>query len=215
MLYFIRPNSVDTYLLGICQQLKPFFPDVRKNHRARNVLTMRKQALTCDDLATYCACYPSNNHDNHLFLSMLFTGFFALLRLGKLAYPDNSSLQNPRKISRRLSVSVTSNNISYILPAHKADKYFKGNKVLLLFSDHAIDAYHQFLTYLHSQDRLFPYSGHSMRAGSATALAEDGASLDIIQAVGPFGYKIQLGCAPGFKSDLLPPFGIITLPFWG
>jgi len=29
--FFINPKSVDSYLSGIANQLKPFFPDVRKN----------------------------------------------------------------------------------------------------------------------------------------------------------------------------------------
>lgn len=28
MCFHIKPDSVDTYLSGICQQLEPFFPDV-------------------------------------------------------------------------------------------------------------------------------------------------------------------------------------------
>src|SRR6202142_4793384 len=31
---FIKPSSVDSYLSGICRQLEPFFPNVRKNRKS-------------------------------------------------------------------------------------------------------------------------------------------------------------------------------------
>ena len=34
MLKHIKPSSVASYLSGICQQLEPFFPDVRKNRNS-------------------------------------------------------------------------------------------------------------------------------------------------------------------------------------
>jgi hypothetical protein len=34
MSFHIKPDSVDTYLSGICQQLEPFFPKVRKNRKS-------------------------------------------------------------------------------------------------------------------------------------------------------------------------------------
>src|SRR5437016_1969194 len=34
MSHHIKPDSVDTYLSGICQQLEPFFPDVRKHRKS-------------------------------------------------------------------------------------------------------------------------------------------------------------------------------------
>ena len=59
MSHHIKPDSVDTYLSGICQQLEPYFPSVRtirksmlckRTHtgckRLRGVPTIRKRALT-------------------------------------------------------------------------------------------------------------------------------------------------------------------------
>jgi hypothetical protein len=37
MLHHIKPNSVDTYLSGICQQLKPYFPNICKARKSRLV----------------------------------------------------------------------------------------------------------------------------------------------------------------------------------
>ena len=34
MSHYIKLSSVDSYLSGICQQLEPFFPDVRKNRKS-------------------------------------------------------------------------------------------------------------------------------------------------------------------------------------
>src|ERR1700734_1472722 len=61
--FFINPKSVDSYLSGICNQLEPFFPDIRKNRvsplvtrtltgakRYRGTPTSRKSPLTIADL---------------------------------------------------------------------------------------------------------------------------------------------------------------------
>ena len=34
MSYYIKPSSVDSYLSKICQQLKPFFPNVCQHHKS-------------------------------------------------------------------------------------------------------------------------------------------------------------------------------------
>lgn len=228
MSFHIKPDSVDTYLSGICQQLEPFFPDVRKHRksplvhrtldgckRSRNTPTRRKHALTTNNLITVTQQYNASlTHDDMLFLTQLFSGFFALMRLGELTYPDDIKLRNPRKISTRLSVEIFHESLQFQLPAHKADKFYEGNLIVLQKINSAIDPYRHFLSYLQSRDRLFPYSsplwlresgtvptrsffitrfkkffgsdfgGQSMRAGGATRLAENGASPAIIQATG-------------------------------
>jgi hypothetical protein len=153
-------------------------------------------------------------HDDLLFLTQLFSGFFALLRLGELVYPDDIKLRNPQKISKCLSVKFFNESFQFELPAHKADKFFEGNLVVLRKLNSPIDPYCYFLSYLQSCDRLFPYSsllwlckngtvptrsffmtrfkkffgsdfsGQLMQAGGATRLAEAGASPAIIQATG-------------------------------
>jgi hypothetical protein len=156
----------------------------------------------------------SNEHNDSLFVALVFTGFHALMRLGELCWPDNPALQNFNKVSKRRTVKWPTNGFQFILPGHKGDKFFEGNEILILRSDTAMDAFGPFLKYLRSRDSLFPYnpelwltregciptrsffikrlrtlfddsiSGHSMRAGGATSLAEAGVSPHIIQAIG-------------------------------
>jgi len=109
MSFHIKPDSVDTYLSGICQQLEPYFPDVRQNQksplvkhtldgckRIQAIPTSRKRALTFDDLQTILHHYAgSSSHDDLLFVAQLLVGFFALMRLGELSDPDNKNLRNP------------------------------------------------------------------------------------------------------------------------
>ena len=145
----------------------------------------------------------SSSHDDLLFLSQL-TGFFALMRLGKLTVSDDKSLLDYRKITSRTSVSLSNDNYCFFLPSHKADKFFEGNIVFNQHHTGSIDPLHFFKKYLNSHDRLFPFSsdlwlkadgtrpsrsffvccmrlfftddiaGQSMRAGGATSLAENG-----------------------------------------
>ena len=226
--HFIKPDSVDTYLSGICQQLEPFFPDVRQNRKAplvrrtldgckrmRAVATIRKEALTIDNLRTLIHHYSSSSdHDDLLFVAQIIIGFFALMRLGELTFPDNKNLQNPTKVSKRTSVEASSTSFHFFLPGHKADKFFEGNKILLSNITQNIDIFQHFASYLNSRDHLHPFSsplwlrkngciptrsffierlcrhfdhnvgGQSMRAGGATSLAENGVPPSLIQAIG-------------------------------
>src|SRR6267378_819383 len=97
MSFYIKLDSVDSYLSGIVHQLEPYFPDIRKARksmlvhrtlagckRMRGILVKRKAALTLDDLGTVINYYSlSTNHDDLLFVAILLTGFFALMRLGE------------------------------------------------------------------------------------------------------------------------------------
>ena len=112
MSHHIKPDSVDTYLSGISQQLEPFFPQVCHNRKSplvrrtldgckqlRGVPTTRKRALTLDDLRIVLWHYStSTDHDDLLFIAQLFIGFFALMRLGELTDSDNITLRNPAKV---------------------------------------------------------------------------------------------------------------------
>ena len=102
MSHHIAPRSVSTYLSGICQQLEPYFPNVRTARlsplvertmkgclRLLGVATSRKRALTFSDLSLVVNDLShSSLHDDMLFVAMLLTGFFALMRLGELAFPN-------------------------------------------------------------------------------------------------------------------------------
>ncbi|KAF7371787.1 RNase H domain-containing protein [Mycena venus] len=230
MCHHIRPDSVDSYLSGICNQLEAHFPNVREIRkgmlvsrtlqgckRLRGTAVRRKLLLSRDHLRQAITALPSSpSHDDLLFLSQLFTGFRALLRLGELTMPDNPKLQNPRKYSKRASAVLQATSYEYWLPAHKADTTFEGSHILITDTD-ALTA---FRTYLNSRDHLHPLNpylwilsngkvptrawfmrklrhlfpdtniaGQSMRAGGATALAEDGAPPHVIQASGRWAFN--------------------------
>ena len=228
MCHHIKPDSVDSYLSGICHQLEPYFPSVRTTRksvickrtlagckRLRGVPTKRKRALTMDNLILVITHYSGSQlHDDLLFVSQLLTGFFALMRLGELSAPDDKSLINHRKFTTRTSVIVSNNDYRFFSPSSKPDKVFEGNTIIVQRHNVAIDPLSWFVTYLRSRDRLFPFSsdlwlradgsrpsrsffinrmklffdadvaGHSMRAGGATSLAENGVPPNLIQAIG-------------------------------
>jgi hypothetical protein len=224
---FISPSSVDSYLSGICNQLEPFFPTVRlarkspivvktlKGARRRHgVLVKRKAPLAREDLFLTLRDLASSSHDDFLFAAMIFTGFHGLLRLGELTVPDKMGIRDYRKVTSRLTVELLPSSYAFTLPAHKADTYFEGNRVLVQCTELPPNPVPIFARYLASRDRLFPWhqhlwvtsaggvpqrawfmkrlcqffpssiAGHSMRAGGATALAQAGAAPELIKAAG-------------------------------
>jgi hypothetical protein len=173
MCHHIEPKSVSSYLSGVCQQLEPFFPDVRKfRHtplvertlkgckRLRGSATKRKRALTHSDLETVVTSYStSTKHDDLLFVAMLLTGFFALMRLGELTFPNDKELRDWRKITKRSSVVTSSSQYEFHLPYHKADRFFEGNHVIVRREQFThLDPLFHFHSYLASRDSLFPAS---------------------------------------------------------
>ncbi|KAG2757271.1 hypothetical protein P692DRAFT_201671710, partial [Suillus brevipes Sb2] len=220
----INPRSVDNYLSGVCSTLEEYYPEVRHNRRSRLVSRTlrgakrrygvpidRKSPLSRTDLETAAASLPSpRTHDDLLFLAQLYDGFYGLMRLGELVWPDNTSLRSFDKVIRRTSVIITDSYHSFMLPRHKADTSFEGSTIVIQRASPA-DPHHTFTTYLASRDRLFPFnsslwlrsdgsiptrawfiarlralfpgsiSGHSLRAGGATSLAASGVHGDRIQ----------------------------------
>ncbi|KAF7761975.1 hypothetical protein Agabi119p4_9967 [Agaricus bisporus var. burnettii] len=228
MAQFIKPSSIETYLSGITYRLQPYFPEakiVRDNIFLKNVVkgvkrmknspVSRKQPITFSQLNNIASQLRDSPHiDDALFLSLLTTGFFALLRLGELTDPNDHRLQNRRKTIRRDSVISNSSSIQFILPASKTDKFFNGNQVMIHSNHSPNDPISSFHHYLKLRDAAFPnniwlwltsqgspptrrwfmsrfhlyfdarYGGHSLRAGGATLLASKGISFDIIQSLG-------------------------------
>ena len=224
----INPRSVNSYLSGISQQLEAHFPTVKEARnstlvrrtlqgcmRMRGTATVRKRALTTDDLKLVINHYSNSTlHDDLLFVAMILTGFFGLLRLGEMTFPDDSSLHNWKKVTRRSTVNIRNNLYEFALPGHKADKFFEGNKIIIPARRFNINPLHHFRAYINSRDAIHPVAsplwltevgsvptrsffvgrlrvfferdvaGQSMRAGGATALAEHGVSPAIIQASG-------------------------------
>ena len=219
MSFYIKPDSVDSYLSGIVQQLEPYFPDVWKARksllvcrtlsgckRMRGSPIKRKRALTLDDLGRVIDHYShSTDHNTLLFLSMLLTGFFALMRLGELTFPDDKSIRDWCKVIKRASVHVNDEFYEFHLPHHKADHYFEGNRVIVQAQQFRHNPLFHFQKYLTSClwlmarghvptcsffiNRLWIFfdgsvAGQSMHAGGATSLAENGVPPSIIQPLG-------------------------------
>jgi hypothetical protein len=170
MAHHIKPNSVSSYLSGICNQLEPFFPDVRSHRRhwlvtktlagCRKMLpstTSRKRPITRTELASVVQrLTPPASLDDALFVAILVTGFHGLLRLGELTWPDNKSLCDYRKVTMRNTVSVLPKSFQFTLPGHKADRFFEGSRVLIQSTDLTDDAWGPFTRYLALRDHLFP-----------------------------------------------------------
>ena len=164
LLTHIQPDSVNSYLLGICWQLEPFFADVRCNHNGLLVSrTMtgclrrfgspvkRKAPLSCANLLQVLdSIVSSTSHDNLLFAALILTGFDGLMRLRELVFPDKKALRNYHKISLHHSVSVQPTQYSFFLPSHKADHFFKGNTMLIQKLNTPTDPLGPFLAYLDS-----------------------------------------------------------------
>lgn len=168
--HHIDPKSVGNYLSGICSELEPLFPDVRKNRRSplvSNVLagckkqfggkeTNRKDPVSIDDITRVIAAYPTPSHDDSLFLAIITCGFFGLHRLGELTDKDQVKLREPRKVIRRASVKVKDDTFSYWLPMHKADRFWQGGKVMIVSRSGPANPLPLFRRYLTSRDRKFP-----------------------------------------------------------
>jgi len=129
----IKPDSVNTYLSGICQQLEPFFPDVHQNCKfvlvkqtlegclqIHAIPTSRKHALTIKDLCTVIKYYSNSTiHNDQLFVSQLLVGFFVLMCLSKLVNPNVKKLQNPLKVIKCTTILISEHYFQFFLPGHK------------------------------------------------------------------------------------------------
>ncbi|EJD38880.1 hypothetical protein AURDEDRAFT_33636, partial [Auricularia subglabra TFB-10046 SS5] len=152
--HYIAASSVRTYLSGICHSLEPFYPSVRSarcSDLVRNTVTgcvkmsshtvTRKSPLMRADLERMLARYGgSANHDDLLFLAILFVGFNALMRLGELVWPDSTSLSDYRKCVPFSSLAwrkadapagMDLEQFSFTLPGHKGNRFFEGNTVVI------------------------------------------------------------------------------------
>ena len=173
MSHHIEPRSVLNYLSGICQQLEPYFDNVHSSRRSplvertmkgclclKSSPTKRKRALTFDDLKkVVLELGNSISHDDLLFKTMLLTGFFALMRLGELSFPDEKRLRNWKKVTKRSSVIVAGDQYEFLLPAHKVDPFFEGNRIIVKKEQRcAIDPLAVFREYITSWGLLFPLS---------------------------------------------------------
>ena len=226
----IRPDSVAVYLTGVCNCLESEFPEVHQHHsnpiikrtlagclRHAQQQPSHKPPLDLTNLSQ--VLHPtvlSPLHDDLLLAALIGTGFFTLMRLGELVWPDSAQLQSYRKVVLHHSLSFDTNEYSFTLPTHKTVRLGHGNIILVRAFSAGIDPRPVMLNYICSQDNLFhsspelwltnegclpthawfmrrlhkacgsQFSGHSMRAGGATTLALSGTPPHIIQAIGPW-----------------------------
>lgn len=223
----IKPDSVNVYLSGLVHHLEPYFPEVRasRNHplvkntlagckRRFGTAVQRKQPLAAPDLLRIIGLLPRPwPYDDLLFISLLLVAFLGLLRLGELTQNDRKQVDFRRVISRG-SVELTPSTFCFLLPAHKADRFFEGSRIVITQRNQVPDPIPVCKAYLRARDQLFPFfpplwlrsngtpptrswflrrlhqlgnpalGGHSLRAGGATDLALHGTSLQVIQAAG-------------------------------
>ncbi len=228
MAHYINPKSLPSYLSGIVSSIEHLFPEARANRMASVVKrtlqgcqrlhpheTRRKRALMYSDLDHLLSLTTiSASWDDILFATITLTGFYGLLRLGELVYPDAVASRNILKTIKRHSLELQANSYQFHLPAHKADRFFEGNVVLINSSTTTADPLPLFKLYLQMRDNAYPHhiplflrrdgsipvrawfisrikamfpdnvAGHSLRSGGATALALSGVDDNHIQAMG-------------------------------
>lgn len=170
MCHHIEPRSVGTYLSGVVSQLEPHFPNVRAVRngmlvartlkgckRLRSKPIRRKQPISRDHLRVAArSLSPRSTYDDILFVSMLFVGFYGLLRLGEMTMSDSRSLRNPRKYARRSSVEWIAEGFAFWLPTHKTDTTFEGSRVVIpQKSESLVDPVSIFRRYILARDSSF------------------------------------------------------------
>lgn len=246
----IKPTSVEGYLTGIIHSLLPLYPkilDWRTSLMVRqtlcgckksyNTAVLRKRPLSMTDLNHVANIYITHrSYDDLLFLAQLLVGFYGLLCLGELCYLDSPNLNRPTKMTARESLQISPSSLEFLLPYHKADHYFEGNKVLILANPSSTDSIAAMYHYLNHRNIKFPKhhdlwirsdgkrpchswflkrlrkffdkdtAGQSIRSGGATALAEHGVRLDIIQAMGHWASNTFLIYIRNTPSFSMPPF---------
>jgi len=170
MSHHIQPRSVDNYLSGIVNQLEPHFPSVRAArqsslvrktlrgaHRLYDRPVSRKHALSRDDLTLALTSITRPfTHDDLLWITQLFCGFFGLLRLGELVSPDEVHIRSFSKLSLRTSVTITPTSYSFLIQREKSDDHYEGNRVAVSSSLNEPDPLSLFKSYLASRDHYFP-----------------------------------------------------------
>jgi hypothetical protein len=183
--HYIDPRSVKSYLSGICNELELDYPSTRENCRhplVRRTLRgcqrmfskaiLRKEPLqVCDVQSILSKISSESSYDDFLFTTLLTIGFTCLHRLGELVAPDNPLHRDHRSMTLRHTVIRSDDHISYLLPSHKADPFFEGNKVLIpkspIIPD--LDVFDIFSSYLSRRDSIHTFlpelwlreSGHS------------------------------------------------------
>jgi hypothetical protein len=230
MCHHIKPQSVESYLSGICNQLEPFHPSIRTICRhplvtktlagckkIRAVGVSRKRPLTRVELGDVARQYRlSTSHDDLLFVAILLTGFHGLLRLGELVWPDRKSLQDYRKVITHRSVRISQASVSFHLPGHKADRFFEGNQVILQQTSTPDDPMKPFLLYLQTRDLGFPFNPELWLRIDGTIPTRSWFMLRLrkLFASDVAGHSLRSGGATALAEAGVPPHLIQAIGRW-
>jgi hypothetical protein len=185
----INPKPITAYLSGISHRLEPSFPEIREIccspiivRTLRGALrsfgkpVVHKSALTTRHLHRMASSFPTNDLfiNDALFISTLLTGFFGLMRLGKLVIPDNPNIINPQKFIQRYSVHLTLSTYEFTLPAHKVDPFLEGNKIIIRATLGKPDPRAGFLLYCKICNRTPPFHSQLFlnHSGSVPTIAQ-------------------------------------------
>jgi hypothetical protein len=167
----IKPDSVNSYLSGICNQLEPFFPDVQQQQASILVSwtldgcrwhfrtpTHCKQPLSTTNLDTVISHISTSlDHDKKLFLAILLTGFHGLLQFSQLTFPDRIDSHDYCKVTLCHTIKIASTFYSFLLPGHEANCFFEGNTIIIQKTNLLSNPHKFLLSYLTSQDHLHPF----------------------------------------------------------
>jgi hypothetical protein len=231
MSHHIRPSSVTSYLSGICQQLKLYFPNICSAHnsslvdrtikgcmRLKETPIKRKRALTFSDFKKVITdLSQSQKLDDLLFMAMLLTGFFALMQLGELCFPNDVKLRNWKKISKCSSVIISDDQYEFHLPAHKADCFFEGNRIIVKKQQYCdINPLSVFHNYLAMHDSQFPLASPLWLTSQGTVATQD---FFITQLHYYFnhdvtGQSMRAGGATSLAENGVPPSLIQLIRQW-
>ncbi|KAF5361122.1 hypothetical protein D9758_009074 [Tetrapyrgos nigripes] len=215
--------SGPNYLTGAHHFLREIYPEFATNHTSHTVQATiiglrkfcadavhRKLPLKTSHLDTFYNLYLKNpTYDNLLFITILSCMFYRVHRASELIAKRQCNIQKTVKHS---SLKFDGNRVSYKLPYHKGDWFYRGSEILLgkhvsanpVFLLHTYPKLrdslhkHKFPLFL-KEDGSLPtrswfegiffklvnreYGGHSVRAGGATYYASLGLSESIIQAL--------------------------------
>ena len=168
--HFISPNSIDPYLSGIINQLKPYYPDVHKQwgsllvkctlkgaQRLCSKGVCHKKPLSVFDLDTMWACLAgSTSFNDLLFEAQLGTRFAGLLWLGELVKNNKPVLWDWKKITMQHLLEWLPNTYTFLLPHHKGNLVFEGNHVVCQRITVAPDPVCIMHKYINAQDQIHP-----------------------------------------------------------
>ncbi|KLO04780.1 hypothetical protein SCHPADRAFT_840208, partial [Schizopora paradoxa] len=171
---YVKPSTIASYLSGICNKLKPYFPSVRTTRQSRIVAQTlngarrlcgtadeRKCPLTSEDLLSLATTFGNATaHDEKLFFAAVMAGFHGLLRVSELTMPNLKSARDPQKYMLRHKVVLEDHRVTLHLPGHKADQYLAGHQIILQQHQNHLDPCAPLQKYLDSRDALFPFNPH-------------------------------------------------------